>query len=199
MRQPYILPKMKDKVISIVMITVPERQDTFQRLHQKVQSQIDYCFKVHPTLGNVEIVEVSGERTDKGGKSIGEKRQEGLNKATGKYVCWLDDDDNISPDYVETLLRLAEKNTDVLSFNTFAVFDKSNPGLLKVAVLEPVAVYGGSFSTLKKEYELYDTLNELTEAALNMGIIDQALDRYDPGKTLFLRTAHSYQSFETRP
>jgi glycosyltransferase involved in cell wall biosynthesis len=114
---------MRDKVLSIVMITVPERAATFQKLRQKVMQQIGECFKIHPTLGTVEIVEVSGDRTDKGGKSIGEKRQEGLNRSIGKYVCWLDDDDNISPDYVETLLRLAYSDPDVLSFNSFAVFD----------------------------------------------------------------------------
>ena len=114
---------MRDKVLSIVMITVPERAATFQKLRQKVMQQIGECFKIHPTLGTVEIVEVSGDRTDKGGKSIGEKRQEGLNRSIGKYVCWLDDDDNISPDYVETLLRLAYSDPDVLAFNSFAVFD----------------------------------------------------------------------------
>lgn len=110
-------------MLSIVMITVPEREQSFNKLHGEVIKQISYCHKVHPTLGAVEVVKVNGERTDKGGKSIGEKRQEGLNRATGKYVCWLDDDDNISPDYIETLLRLAGADADVLSFNSFARFD----------------------------------------------------------------------------
>jgi hypothetical protein len=105
------------------MITVPERAATFQKLKCEVMNQIGECFKMHPTLGGVEIVEVSGERADKGGKTIGQKRQEGLDRSTGKYVCWLDDDDNVSPDYVETILRLAQANSDVLVFNSFSRFD----------------------------------------------------------------------------
>ena len=35
-------------------------------------------------------------------------------------MCWLDDDDDISPDYIETLLRLAQSSLDILTFNSFS-------------------------------------------------------------------------------
>jgi glycosyltransferase involved in cell wall biosynthesis len=115
---------MQDEfVISVVMITVPERREAFNRIVLELNKQIQYCKKVHPTLGKVELVKVEGERFDKGGLSIGAKRQQGLNSAKGKYVCWLDDDDWVSPDYIETLLRLAGKDSDVLVFNNISRFE----------------------------------------------------------------------------
>jgi glycosyltransferase involved in cell wall biosynthesis len=105
------------------MITIPERSESFQKLKTKVQSQIDYCQKYHPTLGQIEIVEVNSPKFKDGGDSIGRKRQKGLELSKGEYVCWLDDDDNISPDYVETLVRLANKGADVCTFNNISKFD----------------------------------------------------------------------------
>lgn len=112
-------------VLSIVMITVPERKKQFQKLRAKLKDQINRCAYVHPTLGKVQIVEVQTKKFINGGASIGNKRQIGLQHSKGKYVCWLDDDDDISPDYVETLLRLAHMNDlDVLTFNSFVRFDQ---------------------------------------------------------------------------
>lgn len=111
-------------VLSIVMITVPERKKQFSRLLNKLKRQIRNCKKVHPTLGKVEIVEVNTPKFIDGGDSIGKKRQAGLIQSKGKYVCWLDDDDDISPDYVETLLRMAYMSDfDVITFNSLVTFD----------------------------------------------------------------------------
>jgi glycosyltransferase involved in cell wall biosynthesis len=114
---------MQDNVLSIVMITVPDREESFHKLESEVKRQITTCNYIHPSLGNVEIVKVDGDRMDKGGFSIGVKRQLGLSKSNGKYVCWLDDDDWISPDYIETILRLAISNADVLVFNNISRFE----------------------------------------------------------------------------
>lgn len=110
-------------ILSVIMLTVPERKKQFDIIKNKVKSQIDYCHKTHPSLGQIEIVEVNSKKFIQGGKSIGAKRQEGMDKAKGKYVIWLDDDDNISPDYIETLVRMAESDADVLTFNNLSKFE----------------------------------------------------------------------------
>lgn len=112
-----------DMMLSIIMITVPERSKDFKRLKKKVQDQIDYCNLIHPTLGQVEIIEVNTPKVINGGPSIGKKREMGLKQAKGEYVIWLDDDDNISPDYVEQVLRLANKGADVCTFNNISKFE----------------------------------------------------------------------------
>lgn len=110
-------------ILSIIMLSVPERQKEFKSLRDKVKEQIDTLHSQHPTLGQVEIVPILTDKFINGGPSIGKKRGMGLQHATGKYVCWLDDDDDISPDYVETIVRLAESNADVLTFNNISRFD----------------------------------------------------------------------------
>lgn len=109
--------------LSIVMITVPDREKEFEQIVDKVRGQISYCESVHPTLGGVQLVIVKTDKYNNGGPTIGAKRSVGLRKSTGKYVCWLDDDDDIAPDYVETILRLAQSDADVLTFNNISRFD----------------------------------------------------------------------------
>lgn len=104
------------------MITVPERRREFVYLRGKVLKQIDYCRDVHPTLGGVEVCVVNTPTRNNGGPSIGIKRTLGLKIAKGQYVVWLDDDDDIAPNYVETILRLANKGADVCTFNNVSKF-----------------------------------------------------------------------------
>jgi len=105
--------------LSIVMLTVPERSEVFSKLWTEVRRQTFNCHKDHPILGRIETVVVSGKLRSKGGLSIGSKRQLGLGNASGKYVCWLDDDDGISGNYVETILRLCQDDKDVCTFKSF--------------------------------------------------------------------------------
>lgn len=53
---------------------------------------------------------------DNGEKSIGQKRNELLVMATGRFTTFLDDDDVIAPDYVERILKAAWLNPDVITF-----------------------------------------------------------------------------------
>jgi len=76
-------------ILSIVMITVPERRKEFLKLFTKVNSQIEKCLETHPTLGMVKVVKVNSKKFVQGGPSIGNKRQQGLIRSAGKYVCWL--------------------------------------------------------------------------------------------------------------
>ena len=111
--------KTGQMVLSIIMVTIPERFESFSKLRLKVNQQIKWTNKLHPSLGDVEIVVVETPKVPEG-PSIGEKRQMGLKQAKGEYVCWLDDDDDISPDYIETLLRLAYQGGDVLTFSNLS-------------------------------------------------------------------------------
>jgi glycosyltransferase involved in cell wall biosynthesis len=109
-------------MLSVIMITIPERDLSFRKLHLKLRQQLKYCNQVHPSLGDVEIVRVVTPKFPEG-PSIGEKRQMGLEQSKGEYVCWLDDDDDISPDYLEIMLRLAYTEPDVLTFSNLSRFD----------------------------------------------------------------------------
>ena len=58
-----------------------------------------------------EEVEILVE-VDDGKLLIGEKRNFLLKRAKGDYVCFVDDDDDVSDDYVSKILKAIEKNPD---------------------------------------------------------------------------------------
>ena len=104
--------------LSILICTIPERKEIFDRLYQKITLQNIECRRVHKTLGRAEVLYDDSKRFLDGGPSIGEKRQELLDRAKGLYICYLDDDEDVSPDYVETLLRLVWEDKDVCTFRS---------------------------------------------------------------------------------
>ena len=106
-------------MLSILMPTTPDRADMFSVLYEELVKQIDYCKSVHDSLGEVEVVIDDSKRFLDGGLSIGKKREGLLMNSTGKYACFLDSDDRIAPNYVETLLRLCQSNADVCTFSSF--------------------------------------------------------------------------------
>lgn len=105
--------------LSILIPTIPDRVEMFTRIYNEVHRQLEYCNTFHPSLGSVEVIVDDSVKFSDGGLSIGKKREELVKRASGKYLCFLDDDDNISADYLETLLRLCYKNPDICTFNSF--------------------------------------------------------------------------------
>jgi len=110
-------------MLSILTPTIPKRSDQFIELCAQIRNQIEYCKEVHPTLGSVEHIFYLSKPVVDGGHSIGEKRQALLEKAKGKYLCFLDDDDLVAPNYIEVLLRLCNEDRDVCTFRNFSKFD----------------------------------------------------------------------------
>jgi glycosyltransferase involved in cell wall biosynthesis len=58
--------------------------------------------------------------------SIGKKRNELLQAAQGEYVCFIDDDDSISANYVELLMKAVESGCDCASLKGEITFDGKN-------------------------------------------------------------------------
>ena len=48
-------------------------------------------------------------------KTIGQKRNELLDASTGKYFCFIDDDDEISPIYIDKIVQAANSGADCAS------------------------------------------------------------------------------------
>lgn len=105
--------------LSILIGTIKERKDKFTKLHEELSRQKTYIDTFHTKLDNIEIVVNADNKFLDGGPSIGEKRQALLNSSHGEYICFLDDDETISPDYVETLLRLCKQGQDICTFRAF--------------------------------------------------------------------------------
>lgn len=107
-------------ILSILIPTIPERVEMFTRLIGELNRQVNYVNDNHPSLGRIEILVDTGRRFLEGGLSIGKKRDTLVKRAQGKYLCFLDDDERISPNYLETILRLCKYDADVVTFRNFS-------------------------------------------------------------------------------
>lgn len=94
----------------------------------------------------------------------------------------------------QMLMDIATKKADVTILDpaTADAFMASNPGKVKKLFDSGMAVYGVSFGVAKGETELLQTLDAAVEAALNTGITERILQKYDPQKTKFRWPARSY-------
>lgn len=107
-------------ILSVLIATVPERAHLFNKLYDELNRQLVYMRTVHPTLGNIEILVDGSKKFLDGGLSIGKKREALVQRATGVYLCFLDDDEGISPNYLETLVRLCNESPDVVTFKNIS-------------------------------------------------------------------------------
>jgi glycosyltransferase involved in cell wall biosynthesis len=100
---------MNNKLLSILIPTVPERLDKLALLLDSIkkQSGFDLC----------EVLYFGDNRS----RTIGAKRNALLEAARGKYVAFCDDDDGVSEDYAQTLTEIASAQTvDVITFRQWA-------------------------------------------------------------------------------
>lgn len=96
---------------SILILSIPERIPSMTAMVNHLQSQAD-------ALGRGKEVEIL-VFLDNRSKSISEKRNDLLHSARGKYICFLDDDDAVSKNYMEKLFDAIDKNdgVDCITFN----------------------------------------------------------------------------------
>jgi glycosyltransferase involved in cell wall biosynthesis len=97
------------KELSILILTLPTRIDSYARLIKSLNQQVIENNLIH----RVQILTLCDTKEI----SVGEKRNILLNKSIGKYVCFIDDDDVISPVYLMSILNAIDKcNSDVITF-----------------------------------------------------------------------------------
>lgn len=82
-----------NNTLSILTCTLYQRKKNFDKLKNHLEQQIKFLPQVE-LLANI----------DSGEKSIGQKRNELLCAAKGEYVVFVDDDDLVSTDYVNSIL-----------------------------------------------------------------------------------------------
>ena len=64
--------------------------------------------------------------TDNKRRSIGYKREALLQMAKGDYLAFIDDDDEVYPNYIEEMLKGAESGRDVISIKQHVIINDSN-------------------------------------------------------------------------
>lgn len=94
---------MSEIVLSILICSLEKRKDMLDRLLQSLEMQV-----VHALLKQVEIL----FEVDNGGIPTGTKRNLLLQRAKGKYVIFIDDDDFVPEYYIEELITAAGSDAD---------------------------------------------------------------------------------------
>jgi hypothetical protein len=94
-------------VLSICICALQSRIGMLGALRRELESQIERC-------NAQELVEVIINMDNKE-KSTGQKRQELLEQAIGKYVASIDDDDMVSVSYMYEVLRACAMDCDVIA------------------------------------------------------------------------------------
>lgn len=113
-------------LLSILIPSVFSRQLQLYDLMGSLHDQIDFIQGEHfvvimPDIDNKEV-------------SIGAKRQRLLEKATGDYICFIDDDDEVSSDYIQSIVSaLLAKRPDVIGFEGYMTTNGQNREDFKIS------------------------------------------------------------------
>ena len=91
-------------ILSILTPSIPSRSTQLKALSSEIGRQIGERAVEHLVF------------CDNKQRTVGEKRDALLRLARGRYVAFVDDDDGIMTDYVESLLCAAESDPDVITF-----------------------------------------------------------------------------------
>ena len=105
--------------LSILILSLVERIDQLRELVSSFDAQI--AAYDHRSDNSVEII----VDLDNGKRSISEKRNHLLHLAKGEYLCFIDDDDSVSEDFVESLTSAIKMNpkVDCITFDQSCIVD----------------------------------------------------------------------------
>lgn len=78
--------------VSLLICTIPTRQEIFSTLLEEIE--------VYKKQVSIKVQVLFDMRTD---ISVGQKRNDLITRASGKYSCFVDDDDKITSDYLKVL------------------------------------------------------------------------------------------------
>ena len=104
--------------LSILIPTMPKREKSLAELLFHLNWQISPSYK-----NNVEIIT---DREDY--FNIGEKRNSMLHHAKGDFVVFIDDDDEVSSNYIPSFIEVIKKNPnlDCIGYRGVITFDGGN-------------------------------------------------------------------------
>ena len=98
----------KFRTLSILICSLQNRSETFNELMDMLNTQLHSRILTDGGWDNWQYqhyVEVIYD-IDNGEKTVGEKRNDLLDRAEGDYVCFIDDDDKVSDVYIPTLFNV---------------------------------------------------------------------------------------------
>lgn len=141
--------------LSILIGTVKERQDLFDKLQEHIEKQISGRSQ------SVELIFISDNKEI----SIGSKRQMLLDLAKGDYVVFIDDDDWVSDTYVTDILSAIATNPDCVGFDILCTTDGQDKQLARASMQYKWADNVDGFRYVRKTYHKTPVKREIALAA----------------------------------
>ena len=108
-------------LLSICIPSIPSRFNRIDALYKELEGQIG-------DRKDIEIISIIDNKR----MSIGKKRTMLFKNASGRYVTMIDDDDFITPDFVEEIYNaiLVSNNVDVICYNQKCFLDDGNESIV---------------------------------------------------------------------
>jgi len=91
--------------LSVLIPTLENRRDKFHYISERLASQVR-------AESAENMVEVLSER-DNGEQSLGEKRNALIRRARGRFVVFVDDDDDVNDDYISKICEAIRRHKDI--------------------------------------------------------------------------------------
>lgn len=98
---------MQGVKLSILICTISERKPMFNELLNELGEQSKRANS---------MIQILWDDSPKGTITIGQKRNNLLTKSLGDYICYIDDDDSVSPNYIEEIVKAIDKSPDCIGF-----------------------------------------------------------------------------------
>jgi glycosyltransferase involved in cell wall biosynthesis len=111
--------------LSILIATLTRRHDQFARLHSCLRAQIQ-------AAGLDTQVEILTE-LDAGELTVGAKRNRLLQRATGDFIVFIDDDDELHPNYIRLICDTLARHPDIdtVGFRGIITFRGRRPSVFE--------------------------------------------------------------------
>lgn len=91
-------------------------------------------------------------------------------------------------------VKTGKSDVTLISGDTFAEFDKKNPGILKIANKNaPIGAFRVAFGLPKGDYQFKLMIDTAIDELQDDGTLDKILTQYDPDAKLYLRVATPYE------
>ncbi len=108
-------------ILSICICTISARLDMYNSLSKKIMNQI------HETTKKYSYVVADLHTHGSNDLDIGTKRNNLLNDVNGHFIVFIDDDDDVSDDYLELIIDaiISNENVDCVGIKGKITFDSS--------------------------------------------------------------------------
>jgi len=108
--------------LSILILSITDRAEQLKKLTDELDIQIE----LYNLKDSVEVL----TEVDNREKTIGDKRNIVKAKAKGEYICFIDDDDMVSRDYLKLIFDEIEKGYDIITFHIDYIRDGKRDSII---------------------------------------------------------------------